>query len=134
MPDRLSEIRAREQAATPGPWEHKLDPAWNENDRIVENPSGFVILRDENCHRHFKQGRDEANYEFIARARADIPFLLAEVERLTAELVEARKDTARLDWLEQHGTYGGNGEVSTEKCDYFRKTLREAIDAAMEDK
>ena len=102
MPDRLSEIRAREQAATPGPWEHKLDPAWNENDRIVENPSGFVIL--------------------------------AEVERLTAELVEARKDTARLDWLEQHGTYGGNGEVSTEKCDYFRKTLREAIDAAMEDK
>lgn len=84
-PEQRAEWRRLEQAATPGGWTHKLDPAWNNKDRIIENPEGFVIIRDENCHAHFKLGRDEANYDFIAAARTAVPALLADVERLEAE-------------------------------------------------
>ena len=56
MTDRLEEIRSRAEAATPGPWEIGVT---------------------------YNHGR---NATFIAHAREDIPYLLAEVERLQKDL------------------------------------------------
>ncbi len=68
----LAAIRAREQAATPGPWSYKELKHYPYE--VVVSPGGdhaFVVW--------LPDGR------FIAHARTDIPWLLAEVERLTAE-------------------------------------------------
>jgi transglutaminase-like putative cysteine protease len=65
--ERLAEIREREQAATPGPW-------------IEED--GFILTADgKNTVADFVPY--SANSVFMAAARDDVPFLLAEVERLT---------------------------------------------------
>lgn len=74
MNDRISEIRARCEAATPGPWD--------------------IILNGHNI----KVERTPANIDFIAHAREDIPYLLA-------QLAERDKEIERLDaelkWLQQ---------------------------------
>jgi hypothetical protein len=63
---RLNEIKARAEAATPGPWVDWLD-----------NPC------DESWARSWPQ-----DAEFIGHARQDVPDLVAEVEWLTAALEE----------------------------------------------
>ena len=65
MEDRLTEIRARADAATPGPWTVTDDGALSSG----VPPSSPV-----------------ANGEFIAHARDDVPWLLGEIERLKAEV------------------------------------------------
>jgi hypothetical protein len=69
-PERLAEIRAREQAATKGPWSD-----W---DSCCVWYKGSEVL----CEVLTGESADQA---FIAHARTDIPELLAEVERLAAE-------------------------------------------------
>jgi len=66
----LDAIRARLAAATPGPWTaHPDGLVWS--DLPGDPVSGSV---------------EQANAELIAHARQDIPALLAEVERLRAQL------------------------------------------------
>ena len=70
MPDRLQEIRARLDAATPGPWENE-----------------FGVVADANGNRHYIPNEygdwdNPADPDFIAHAPADIAWLLDEVERL----------------------------------------------------
>lgn len=74
---RIAEIRARCEAASLGPWEWADDALWAvaptddfDDSRIIETDSGYYPPRD----------NDRA---FIAHARDDIPWLLAEIERLT---------------------------------------------------
>ena len=81
MTDRLDEIRARAEAATPGPW-RELDAAYG----MIVHDTGpdsaqIVVLAD-----HRFGGPDST---FIAHAREDIPYLLAEVERLRMAMAEA---------------------------------------------
>lgn len=66
----LAEIKAREQAATPGPWDDKVTAVYKDGTaiRICGNFNRF-----------------ETDAFFIAHARTDIPALVAEVERLTEE-------------------------------------------------
>lgn len=74
--DRLSEIRARCEAATPGPWDYKTNRHPNSNGTPwgwLDGPAGNMCWSG--C-----QSRVDA--AFIAHAREDIPFLLAEVEKL----------------------------------------------------
>ena len=61
----LAEIKAREQAATPGPW---YADGWGLFDDIQGE---LVELHD-----------TDPDAQFIAHARTDIPALVAEVERL----------------------------------------------------
>lgn len=78
--NKIDEIRAREQAATPGPW------YWEED----------LLLTTYETHLVMKPFHDDDTYEtstcvmpydadFIAAAREDTPYLLSEIERLTAE-------------------------------------------------
>lgn len=89
--EKLARLKAVCDAATAGPWTHRIDRDWPKPDRIIETPEGFVIIRDENCEQHFKLDRDHTNFEFIATARTELPALieahiaaLDEVERLKA--------------------------------------------------
>lgn len=80
-PDRLEQIRERVSKATPGPWHGDHD----EYGCVVFGNYGWVCpgngpAYDEDS----EQGKADA--EFVGHARTDVPDLLAEVERLTAEL------------------------------------------------
>lgn len=80
MDDRLKEIKARCEAATPGPWEvgySSLGGMTVVNVRGSEFPCWKTQIY-----------KDDA--EFIAHARQDVPWLVAEVERLRAELAVGR--------------------------------------------
>lgn len=67
----LEAIKARAAAATPGPWEFD-----GKGDIVPDgDKSDFVAM--------IHYSAEDA--EFIAHARADVPALVAEVERLRAE-------------------------------------------------
>ena len=75
----LSAIRARADAATPGPWEWEdvdLDRVWPTPSRILAGQHGEVCSFDAD------DDPLAADAQFIAHARADIPALLAEIDRL----------------------------------------------------
>lgn len=67
----LEEIKARAEKATPGPWKYDK---YSDN-LVVEN--GYEAYLGE------LKGKD---VEFLVHAREDVPALIAEVERLRAEL------------------------------------------------
>ena len=78
-PERLAEIEARAEAATEGPWE-----AW---DRGI----GFEVHVNAEClNSEFRETFRQADAEFIAAARTDVPDLLAEVRRLQAAVERVR--------------------------------------------
>ena len=79
----LKAIKAREEAATEGPWQSLLRSVKSvREDRRREAIIASSGLSDG----HRKEA--EANMEFIAHARTDVPALIAEVERLRAEIAE----------------------------------------------
>jgi hypothetical protein len=76
----IEEIKAREQAATPGPWVSIFDlKGFTVYDMSGEKGVIIAKLRNSKC--KYKQ----PDADFISHARTDIPALLAEVERLTEE-------------------------------------------------
>ena len=79
--DRIAEIRARLEAATPGPWEAVK---WEDYDHM----NGYVETWDVEGPDHDGDGNGQQDAEFIAHARDDVPFLLAEIERLSTALAE----------------------------------------------
>ena len=104
--ERLTEIAARTQAATAGPWC---------TDRLAESDDSESIgvdAGDDNwivpC-----QDLDPADAEFIAHARADVPALLDEIDRLTAQRDRRRIHLVALqnDALNVRGALSPNGEA-----------------------
>ena len=89
----LEAIKAREKAATEGPWRHSpsyAPPLKGDGSDVLwgysisgSNEHGGSILPMLGSVHNFPDHM-EANAEFIAHARQDIPALIAEVERLTA--------------------------------------------------
>jgi hypothetical protein len=78
MTDRLQEIRARLDAATPGPWQDvdRDDPAWIRVMQPREFPNEWTTIATCGfC----------SDARFIAHAPADIAWLLDEVARLTLQ-------------------------------------------------
>lgn len=76
--DRLSEIRARAEAATPGPWQSSKS---NYGVIMLFNGTGRALL-----------GPPEGagNAAFIAHSRGDIPYLLDRLEKAEAALSDMR--------------------------------------------
>ena len=94
----LDAIKARAEAATPGPW--NADVA-QRGDCVVWGPNGrFVLNAQAEPHWvEFPEGwptkrsvafdADRRDVEFIAHAREDVPALVAEVERLRGDVAES---------------------------------------------
>jgi hypothetical protein len=81
-PTRLAQIRARADAATPGPWK---DSGTNRGKLIVSESDPWPVLElygPDSEHRVVARFRD---LEFMADARTDIPWLLERVEALERE-------------------------------------------------
>jgi hypothetical protein len=81
--ERMAEIRAREQHATPAPWETRHHPNVALMDHSVVAPCPCCGLIGDNMYLW--------DATFIAHARDDVPWLLGRVAALEAELAEARK-------------------------------------------
>ena len=93
----LPAIRARAEAATPGPWSLQ-----------ESNQGGAILLRglenDNRLRRHPQshlQVVPEADAVFVAHAREDVPALLAEVERLSRNLELASAECCDLSAYRQ---------------------------------
>lgn len=86
--ERLDAIKARCEAATLGPWyvEYEMDGPFAEP-QCIQGPENVTTYHD--AYNDYRVSAvvemAEADLEFIAHARQDIPDLLAEVERLRAE-------------------------------------------------
>ena len=95
MTDRLNEIRARAEAATPGEWAARKDQfiEWFGivalNDEHWSTVTTWPVLSGDNDYGPAGGITNAADATFIAHAREDIPYLLAEVERLREELDDA---------------------------------------------
>lgn len=86
--ERLAEIKARAEAATPGPW-HVNGPYASMDTPTILDDNGGILGRTT----HYAWMRENA--AFMAAARSDVPDLVAEVERLRAEN-ERLRDALRL--------------------------------------
>lgn len=85
----LEAIERRAEKATPGPWSVPPPEKYGApNHSYVEAPSGHVAITHVNG--IYRDGC-VSDAAFIAHAREDIPALIAEVRRLTAERDEARE-------------------------------------------
>ncbi len=80
--EELGEIKARCLAATTGPWASFIEG------RDHEGGSSFIMVGDEGSRADDIEltGATEADQDFIAHARQDVPALVEEVERLKALL------------------------------------------------
>jgi hypothetical protein len=118
MSDRLAEIRARLEEATPGPWDTSGIKPYNIENGVMtvkhDSPAEHWPIRhvyhDEQGRRcteyvattndtiGWSLERQGANARLIAHAPSDIAYLLAEVERLQIEL-----DKVPIGLEEKHG-------------------------------
>ena len=110
---RISEIRARLEAATPGPWKVDYDKVFEtDTDSCVTgifSTSERIVETDFGC---YQQKANDA--EFIAHASADIAWLLEQLERAEQALI----------WYEENAC--GNSLYSGQ-CSFYhaRQALRE---------
>ena len=111
--ERIAEIRARVEAATPGPWKD----VWPCNCEEIS------ISRD-GAHRHEELHMTPPDTDFIAHSRQDIPDLLAEVARLTAE----REEYERTRWTVVAQRNGALNDLETANAELSR--LRAVIEEA----
>jgi hypothetical protein len=98
----LDEIRARCDAATPGPWRASLD------DR--DHQGGVDFIRTDGAD-IFLSGFTIADYDFIAHARRDIELLLHNPRHPARDLIAARHAAAT------PAPYGGGRTVYAESAD-----------------
>jgi hypothetical protein len=106
----IEEIKAREQAATPGPWIfEKSQGGYVHNHHIT-----VLYGQADNDEEDAKIVMKPQDLEFACHARTDIPALIAEVERLTKE-------------NEQNANYA---EIYQYICDKYGKNFRALLDKA----
>lgn len=75
----LEEIEFRAISAQPGPWKAFIE------DRDHESGSSFIMTGEERKNRGediYLLGATDADYDFIANARQDIPRLIREIREL----------------------------------------------------
>jgi hypothetical protein len=88
-PERENEIRERETAATPAPWNVDDSDEW---DVVVFADDKYLVTIGAECVRVGSvDPKDKPNAEFIAHARQDIPLLFAELDAVRADLAAANK-------------------------------------------
>ena len=94
----LEPIKARIARATPGPWRVKeADPRSIHRGTVQVEENGRVIETVAECYCGGYEGHGLHNAELVANAPTDLDALVAEVERLRAEV--GRERSAVLDYL-----------------------------------
>lgn len=100
MTDRIAEITARCEVATPGPWEWRYN---SRNDYGVEAESlkGVITLEDiypgyPECGEHLIMDIGTPDADFIAQSREDVPYLLSQLAERDKELKRLQKEVASL--------------------------------------
>lgn len=94
----LEPIKARIARATPGPWRVKeADPRRIHRGTVQVEEHGRVIETVAECYCGGYEGHGLHNAELVANAPTDLDALVAEVERLRAEV--SRERSAVLDYL-----------------------------------
>ena len=130
---RLDEIRQREAAATRGPW----DSEWQNGDGnyawVLAHPNGqfhpLNVIKV--CHDDWPPSFADA--AFVAAARSDVPWLVAEVERLRDERVELWSCPACAFTFDAMHVDADTGEYSCPACAELRLTAeRDAALAAIQ--
>lgn len=102
MTDRINAIRARCEAATPGPW---IRSKFGLNILTADSEISTATQRYSGSAEYMQHqmGRLEANADFISHAREDLPWALDQIAALTAErdrLTEAQRWIPRLlKWI-----------------------------------
>ena len=90
MTDRIEKIRQRAEAATQGPWRAYGNTVEQENTGCHQVVGTELTGVGYMAYERLTTKNEDAT--FIAHAREDIPYLLAEVERLRAALTLACRD------------------------------------------
>lgn len=126
-PQRIAEIAARVEAATPGPWAVDAEPCF-----------GFCTVRAPDrravCGMPENESwpRARANADLIAHAPADLALLLATLDERDAEVARLRMDTG-CDCNGGRVGYDGAPEPHDDGCrsglDHFPSTLSRALAA-----
>ena len=140
--ERLTEIRQRAEAATPGPW--NLITMGRDGDG--DDEWGWIMGANKNWRWDDGDGpQSRANADFIAHSRDDIPYLLSEVDRLNAlhkreiiitgeyaqrvidltaraEAAEAERDAAVEDLKRFSACCQCNANIDGSCCDMFDGT------------
>ena len=83
MTDKIDEIRARCEAATPGKWEADYNTPFSTDVTGIMADEGYVILADGGFDDEYPREEDA---EFIAHAREDIPYLIELLAEQDAEI------------------------------------------------
>lgn len=143
----LAEIQAREQAATPGPWQAGdgifsksilacgstdtySGPVWAAIARVE-----LVEAQDSDGRMWYARGTAELNAAFIAHAREDIPALLATLAATKARLAEVERERDRFQAL--HFSYvksaieSGNRDLQREQELTAERERNEALRGAL---
>jgi len=112
---KLDEIRARCEAATPGPW-HYVSQHKEINEKLMDtDENGAVVGELPNGIAEIYPINRQSNAEFIAHARQDIPDLLSALEnahrRLEGEMYLLEKSNAlQLLWYNRALELGWKNE------------------------
>lgn len=113
----LAEIREREQAATKGPWEWDVIPALGDRPAVLlpdpDNDDRADLLFQADAPQ-----ATEADAEFIANARTDVPRLLAALEAALKEADNLSRKTVKGSPLER---------IRGECADRFRAAITTAL-------
>ena len=114
--ERLTEIRQRTEAATPGPW--NLITMGRDGDG--DDEWGWIMGANKNWRWDDGDGpQSRANADFIAHSRDDIPYLLSEVDRLN-ELLNASKAgqlTLQKAWEQDKADLTARAEAAEARAD-----------------
>lgn len=120
----LDAIRARCDAATPGPWHVEGDAGWW---RVYSTSSDVKIFDDGSCGEEYAQVISLEDRDFLVAARIDIPALLAYVEELEAARAMLLHREVMLK--RAHGALADAGSVVPIELD---RTIEHAIHALAE--
>ncbi|SHK30500.1 hypothetical protein SAMN05421803_11761 [Nocardiopsis flavescens] len=109
----LHAIRARVESTARGPWKRGFEA---DGTSVIHRPHPVVEGAAEVL--FGAHGASEADAEFVAHARQDIPALLAEIDRLRGELARAHPGAPRRSVVNTI-TGGSTGTVIQTGGDYY---------------
>lgn len=101
----LTDIEARTNAATPGPW---CTDAW-EIYQGTEYQPGLSMWIGETCRGTSTPEQDQADAAFVAAARTDVPALLADLRRARDRVADLEQDSILLSALYAAGVDNWDG-------------------------